>query len=81
MATIIDWHAHHTAPEVAERIGDLTGKKPHIDAYDSPELAKRVKEMDAVGIDLQLICQGAGIYADQLTSEQALAVMRHSNDI
>ena len=54
MATVIDWHAHHTAPEVAERIGQLTGKKPHIDAYDSPDLAKRVKEMDEAGIDLQL---------------------------
>ena len=81
MATIIDWHAHHTAPEVAERIGQLTGKKPHIDAYDSPELAARVKEMDAVGIDMQLICQGAGIYADQLSGADALAVMHESNDV
>ncbi|HET9918187.1 MAG TPA: amidohydrolase family protein [Candidatus Binatia bacterium] len=81
MATVIDWHAHHTAPEVAERIGQLTGKKPHIDPYDSPELAKRVKEMDEVGIDMQLICQGAGIYADQLSGSQALEVMRHSNDV
>ncbi len=81
MATVIDWHAHHTAPEVAERIGQLTGKKPHIDAYDSPDLAKRVKEMDEAGIDLQLICQGAGIYADQLSGAQALEVMHQSNDI
>ena len=57
MATVIDWHAHHTAPEIAERINQLTGKHPHIDAYDSPDLSKRVKEMDEVGIDLQLICQ------------------------
>jgi predicted TIM-barrel fold metal-dependent hydrolase len=81
MATIIDWHAHHTAPEVAERIGQLTGKKPHIDAYDSPDLAQRVNEMNDAGIDLQLICQGAGIYADQLTAAQALEVMHQSNDI
>ena len=81
MTTVIDWHAHHTAPEVAERIGQLTGKKPQIDAYDSPELAKRVKEMDEVGIDLQLICQGAGIYADRLSGAQALEVMHHSNDV
>ena len=26
MATIIDWHAHHTAPEIADRIKELTGK-------------------------------------------------------
>ena len=70
MATTIDWHAHHTAPEIAETIKALTGKKPHIDNYDSPDLAKRVKEMDAVGLDVQLICQGAGIYADQLPPDQ-----------
>ena len=81
MATVIDWHAHHTAPEVAERIGQLTGKQPHIDPYDSPGLAKRVKEMDEIGIDMQLICQGAGIYADQLSGPQALEIMHHSNDV
>jgi predicted TIM-barrel fold metal-dependent hydrolase len=81
MAMIIDWHAHHTAPEVADRIHQLTGKRSQIDAYDSPDLSKRVKEMDAVGIDLQLICQGAGVYADQLPAEQALEIVRQSNDI
>jgi predicted TIM-barrel fold metal-dependent hydrolase len=81
MATVIDWHAHHTAPEIAERIRELTGKKPHIDAYDSPDLGKRVKEMDEAGLDLQLICQGAGVYADQLPAHQALEIVRQSNDV
>ena len=81
MATVIDWHAHHTAPEVAERIHGFTGKRPHIDAYDSPDLSKRIKEMNEVGLDLQLICQGAGVYADQLPAAQALDVVRQSNDI
>src|ERR1044071_8299516 len=81
MAMMIDWHAHHTAPEVAERIRELTGKRPHIDAFDSPDLTKRIREMDEVGLDLQLICQGAGVYADQLPAEQALEVVRQSNDI
>jgi len=81
MATWIDWHAHHTAPEIADRIKELTGKRPHIDAYDSPDLSKRVKEMDEVGLDLQLVCQGAGVYADQLPADQALAIVRQSNDI
>jgi len=81
MATVIDWHAHHTAPEVADRINEWTGKRPHIDAYDSTDLAQRVKEMDEVGIDMQLICQGAGVYADQLPQEQALAIVRQSNDV
>lgn len=81
MATVIDWHAHHTAPEIAERIHVFTGKRPHIDAYDSPDLGQRVREMNDAGLDLQLICQGAGIYADQLPAEQALEIMRQSNDI
>jgi predicted TIM-barrel fold metal-dependent hydrolase len=81
MATVIDWHAHHTAPEVADRIQALTGKRPLIDAYDSVDLSKRVKEMDEVGIDIQLVCQGAGVYADQLPAEQALEIVRQSNEI
>ena len=64
MATVIDWHAHHTALEIADKIKELTGKRPHVDDFDSPELRNRVKEMDAVGLDVQLICQGAGVYAD-----------------
>jgi predicted TIM-barrel fold metal-dependent hydrolase len=81
MATVIDWHAHHTAPEIADRIKELTGKRPHIDAYDSPDLGKRVKEMDEAGLDLQLVCQGAGVYADQLPANQALEIVRQSNDV
>ena len=27
MAMIIDWHAHHTAPEIADKIKELTGKR------------------------------------------------------
>lgn len=81
MATVIDWHAHHTAPEIADQIKELTGKRPHIDAFDSPDLSKRIKEMDEVGMDLQLVCQGAGVYADQLPAEQALDIVRQSNNI
>jgi predicted TIM-barrel fold metal-dependent hydrolase len=81
MPTWIDWHSHHTAPEVAEKLAQLTGKKPHIDAYDSVDFSKRVQEMNDAGLDLQLICQGAGLYADQLTADQALQVVRQSNDL
>ncbi|HTN70999.1 MAG TPA: amidohydrolase family protein [Methylomirabilota bacterium] len=81
MAMIIDWHAHHTAPEIADKIKELTGKRPHVDAYDSPDLSKRIKEMDDVGLDLQLICQGAGVYADQLPAEHALNIVTQSNNI
>lgn len=81
MTMVIDWHAHHTAPEIANRIQEFTGKKPHIDACDSTDLSKRVKEMDDVGLDLQLICQGAGVYADQLPADQALEIVTQSNTI
>ena len=72
METWIDWHSHHTAPEVVETFAEFTGKRPKIDDYDSTDFTKRVKEMDEVGIDLQLVCQGAGLYADQLPAAQAL---------
>jgi predicted TIM-barrel fold metal-dependent hydrolase len=79
MATWIDWHSHHTAPEAVETFAEFTGKRPKIDDYDSTDFAERVHQMDEVGIDLQLICQGAGLYADQLPADQALAVVRQSN--
>jgi len=81
MATWIDCHSHHTAPEIAEKFAACIGKEPKIDDYDSPDFSKRVKEMDEIGLDLQLVCQGAGLYADQLPAEQALEVMRLSNRI
>ena len=81
MAIWIDWHSHHTPPEVVEKFAAFTGKKPKIDDYDSTDFNQRVKEMDDVGLGLQLICQGAGLYADQLPAEQALEIVRQSNDI
>jgi predicted TIM-barrel fold metal-dependent hydrolase len=81
MADWIDWHSHHTAPEVVETFAEFTGKRPKIDDYDSTDFTQRVKEMDEAGIDLQLICQGAGLYADQLPTDQALAVVRQSNSV
>ena len=81
MATNIDWHSHHTAPEISDRIQELTGKRPHIDALDSPDFSKRIREMDEAGVDVQLICQGAGVYADQLPADQALDIVRMSNNV
>jgi predicted TIM-barrel fold metal-dependent hydrolase len=81
MATWIDWHSHHTAPELAEAFHRLTGKKPHIDDFDSADFAQRVKAMDEAGLDIQLICQGAGLYPDQLPAEQALDAVRQSNSL
>jgi predicted TIM-barrel fold metal-dependent hydrolase len=79
MPAWIDWHSHHTPPELVEKFTALTGKKIHIDNYDTPDFSSRIKELDQAGLDLQLICQGAGLYADQLPQEAALEVVSQSN--
>lgn len=61
---LIDWHSHHTPPEVVKEFEKLTGSAPRIDKYDSPDFSERIREMDAAGLDIQLVCQGAGICAD-----------------
>jgi hypothetical protein len=81
MAIWIDWHSHHTPPEVAARFAELTGKKPPIENFDSPDSSKRVRELNAAGLDLQLISQGAGLYAGQLPASEALAVVRQSKPL
>ncbi len=81
MAMWIDWHAHHTAPEAAAKIAELTGKMPLIDGYDSTDFDMRIKQMDEVGLDCQLICQGAGLYPDRLPAAAALEVTRQSNSL
>ena len=73
MSTWIDWHSHDSAPEVAQRIAKFTGSEPHVDKFDAPNFSQRVKEMDEIGLDLQLICQGAGVYADRSSADHALA--------
>jgi predicted TIM-barrel fold metal-dependent hydrolase len=77
----IDWHSHHTAPELVEFLKERTGKTAHVDAHDSPDFDKRLGELDTVGIDLQLVCQGASEDADQLPADQAMDMARRSNDI
>ena len=52
MSTWIDWHSHHTAPEVAQRIVQFIGREPHIDKFDSPDFSERIKEIDEVGLEL-----------------------------
>jgi len=81
MASLIDWHSHHTPPELAEDFVRLTGKAPYADKYDAPDFAARVRELDAAGIDVQLICQGAGVYADRFPAAQAMEIVRKSNDV
>lgn len=77
---LIDWHAHHTAPEIVEEFARLTGRKPPIDAYDSRDFSRRVNELDRAGIDVQLVCQGAALNADRFAAELAIALVRRTND-
>jgi predicted TIM-barrel fold metal-dependent hydrolase len=80
MSLLIDWHAHHTAPELAVRIGQLGGRAPQPDPYDSPDFRPRIAEMDAAGIDVQLVSQGAGLNADGLDAASGMELVRASND-
>jgi predicted TIM-barrel fold metal-dependent hydrolase len=79
--TLIDWHAHHTPPELVTEFAGLGGRTPKPDPYDSPRFSNRIAEMDTTGIDIQLISQGAGLNADRLPPEQAMAIVRRSNDL
>jgi len=81
MAMLIDWHSHHTPPEVVKEFEQLTGGAPRIDPYDFPDFSVRIREMDAAKLDIQLICQGASICADPLPPERAMEMVRRSNDL
>ncbi len=81
MPMLIDWHAHHTAPEAAERFGALGGKAPRPDPQDSPDFSQRIAEMDGSHLDIQLVSPGAGLNADRLTPDAAMDVVRLSNDL
>ena len=81
MPALIDWHSHHTPSELMDDFVRLTGQGPSPDPFDSPDFDRRSRELDAAGIDVQLVCQGAGLYADRLPAEQAMAITRRSNDV
>jgi predicted TIM-barrel fold metal-dependent hydrolase len=78
---LIDWHSHHTAPELVAAFRQKAGKSPKVDAYDSGNFDKRLGELDEAGIDFQLVCQGASEDADQLDGADAMEMARLSNDV
>ena len=80
MAVLIDWHAHHVAPEVVDKVEELGGRRPRADANDSSDFAGRLQEMDEAGVELQLVCQTAGVVQETWEPEQARALMRIAND-
>jgi len=81
-AVLIDWHSHHTPPEVVERIAQWSGKIPvSFNDDDSTDFSKRIKEMDEAGVDIQLVCQGSAAISDQLPADQALEIAHWTNDL
>src|SRR5690242_1451796 len=83
MAALIDWHAHHTAPELVAAISERGGRAPKPDAFDGPDFGARVAAMDGAGVDVQLVCLGAGLNVDGLglSAADALAFARQANDL
>lgn len=80
MASLIDWHSHHTAPELVEACQSLGVRKPSVDPYDTTDFDERRRTLDEAGIELQLVCQGAGSGGDTLPATQAMSLVRASND-
>lgn len=78
---LIDWHSHHTPPELIARFEQITGAAPRPDPYDSADFDQRLAALDSVGIDLQLVSQGAGVNADRLPREHVMEAVRLSNDV
>jgi predicted TIM-barrel fold metal-dependent hydrolase len=80
MAALIDWHAHHTPPELADKIEALGGRRPRADDGDTPDFGQRLREMDEAGIEIQLVCQTGRLAQESWPAEQALTLVRASND-
>ena len=81
MIIMIDWPAHHTTPEIADQIKELTGKRPHLDPTIHPILSNESRKWTTSGYNVHLVCQGAGVYADQLLAERALNIVTQSNSV
>ena len=78
---LIDWHSHHTPPEVVQSIVQLSGRTPPtFNNDDSTDFSKRIREMDEAGVEIQLVCQGSAVTSDQLPAEQALEMEQWTND-
>jgi 2,3-dihydroxybenzoate decarboxylase len=80
MPALIDWHAHHTPPELIGRFA-AGGRAPQPDPFDSPDFGRRVQELNAANIEFQLVSQGAGLDPDRLPLEQAIDAAHEANEI
>lgn len=81
MPALIDWHSHHTAPELVAEYAAAGSIGPRPDAEDTADFAQRVRAMDAAGIERQIVSLPAGLDPDRLPAEQAMAFARTANDL
>ncbi len=81
MAVLIDWHSHHSPPELLTKVEELGGRRPRADEEDSPDFAKRLQEMDEAGIEIQLVCQTARVDPESWPRDQAVTLVRLANDL
>jgi predicted TIM-barrel fold metal-dependent hydrolase len=79
-ATLIDWHAHHSPPELSDKVAELGGRRPVPDDLDSPDFSRRLAEMDEAGVDIQLVCQTARVDAEGWPPQQARALIQTANN-
>jgi predicted TIM-barrel fold metal-dependent hydrolase len=80
MATLIDWHAHHAAPELLDKVEQLGGKRPQGDEGDTPDFGQRRKEMDEAGIEMQLVCMTGRADPESWPAAQAVEIVQTAND-
>src|ERR1051325_10887595 len=80
MAVLIDWHAHHAAPELLDKVVEFGGKRPGGDEYDTPDFSQRLKEMDEAGVEMQLVCQTGRADQESYPAAQAMELARTAND-
>ena len=78
--TLIDWHAHHSPPELSDKVAELGGRRPVPDDLDSADFSKRLAEMDEAGVEIQLVCQTARVDAEGWPPEQAMTLVQTAND-
>ena len=80
MTGLIDWHSHHTPPELVERYTALGARPPATDPEDTDDFGTRRAALDACGVEVQLVSQTAGGGADALSVEDERSLVRASND-
>ena len=79
MAVLIDWHSHYTPPELLDKVEEMGRRRPSPAEDDDPDFARRLKEMDAAGIEIQLVCQ-TRVDPETWGPEEAISLVRSAND-